>query len=218
MKANRTLASVLRVANGEPVTVKAVRPDGAIQLDDGRLLDPGYREFSTGDAATIRGSQGKTVDSVLFSDWTIKAATNAQQCYVTISRSRRGIRIFTPDKEQLRRNVSRSGHRPLALDVVPGLVNTPARRLWDALRRQLLRVGPQAADRLYRVKQLRPRLNSTLHGMNTTKPPECRAHSGRLGSPWPRSVPVEVVAGDQALDLRRKDLPAAIKEAGHDAR
>jgi hypothetical protein len=35
---------------------------------------------------------------------------------VTISRGRRGIRIFTPDKEQLRENVSRSGHRPLAIE------------------------------------------------------------------------------------------------------
>jgi hypothetical protein len=101
------------------------------------------------------------VDYVLFSDSTIKAATNAQQWYVTISRGRRGIRIFTPDKEQLRENVSRSGHRPLALDLAPGLVFQPPRRLWDTLRRHLLRFGRQAADRLSRVKPLRRRLNST---------------------------------------------------------
>ena len=80
---------------------------------------------------------------------------------MTISRGRRGIRIFTPDKEQLRENVSRSGHRPLALDLAPGLVTTPPRRLWDALRRQLLRFGRQVADCLSRVKQRRRRLNST---------------------------------------------------------
>ena len=64
-------------------------------------IPPGY-------AVTSYGSQGKTVDYVLFSDSTIKAATNAQQWYVTISRGRRGIRIFTPDKQQLRENVTRS--------------------------------------------------------------------------------------------------------------
>jgi hypothetical protein len=80
---------------------------------------------------------------------------------VTISRGRRGIRIFTPDKEQLRENVSRSGHRPLALDLAPGLVFQPPRKLWNTLRRHLQRFGRQAADRLSRVKPLRRRLNST---------------------------------------------------------
>ena len=42
--------------------------------------------------------------------------------YVTISRGRRGIRIFTPDKEQLRENVTRSGHRPLAMELATGFV------------------------------------------------------------------------------------------------
>ncbi len=75
----------------------------------------------------------KTVDYVLFSDSTIKAATNAQQWYVTISRGRRGIRIFKPDKEQLRENVARSGHRPLAMELATGFVPRRGVRLWDRL-------------------------------------------------------------------------------------
>src|SRR3989454_9596546 len=91
--------------------------DGGVELSDGRVMDKSFREFLPGYAVTSYGSQGKTVDYVLFSDSTIKAATNAQQWYVTISRGRRGIRIFTPDKEQLRENVARSGHRPLAIEL-----------------------------------------------------------------------------------------------------
>ena len=54
----------------------------------------------------------------MFSDSTIKAATNDQQWYLTISRGRRGgIRIFTPDKDQLRENALRSGQRRLALEL-----------------------------------------------------------------------------------------------------
>jgi hypothetical protein len=34
----------------------------------------------------------------------------------TISRGRKGIQIFTCDKEQLRENITRSGDRPLALN------------------------------------------------------------------------------------------------------
>ena len=122
LKANRKLASGGRVTNGELVTVKSVRADGGVELTDGRVLDKSFREFLPGYAITCYGSQGKTVDYVLFSDSTNKPATNAQQWYVTISRGRRGIRIFTPDKQQLRQNVTRSGHRPLAMELATGFV------------------------------------------------------------------------------------------------
>jgi conjugative relaxase-like TrwC/TraI family protein len=146
VKANRKLASGDRVTNGELVTVKSVYADGGIELTDGRVLDKEFREFLPGYAVTSYGAQGKTVDYILFSDSTIKAATNAQQWYVTISRGRRGIRIFTPDKEQLRENVVRSGHRPLALDFAVSLRRQKSVLLWDKLRGYLLRFGRQAAD------------------------------------------------------------------------
>jgi hypothetical protein len=157
IKANRKLSSGYRVTNGEFVTVKAMRPDGRIQLVDGRVLDKEFREFLPGYAVTSYGSQGKTVDYVLFSDSTIKAATNAQQWYVTISRGRRGIRIFTPDKEQLRENIARSGHRPLAMELAPGLVPRGGVRLWDRLHGHLLRFGQRAADTFCRLKLARRR-------------------------------------------------------------
>lgn len=117
LKANRRMSTGAIVTNGEIVTVASMRADGAIDLTDGRTLDANYREFVPGYAVTSYGSQGKTADYVLFSDSTIKAATNDQQWYVTISRGRKGIRIFTPDKSQLCDNLARSGQRPLALDL-----------------------------------------------------------------------------------------------------
>ena len=155
LKANRKLASKGRVTNGELVTVKSVRADGGIELSDGRLLDSSFREFLPGYAVTSYGSQGKTVDYVLFSDSTVKAATNAQQWYVTISRGRRGIRIFTPDKEQLRENVARSGHRPLAMELASGLASRRVVRIWNRLHGYLLRFGRRAADNFVRMKVAR---------------------------------------------------------------
>ncbi|MCI0542064.1 MAG: AAA family ATPase [Verrucomicrobiales bacterium] len=157
LKANRKLDSGGRVTNGELVSVKSVRADGGIELTDGRVLDAGFREFLPGYAITSYGSQGKTVDYVLFSDSTVKAATNAQQWYVTISRGRRGIRIFTPDKEQLRENVARSGHRPLAMELAAGFVPRRGVRLWDRLHSHLLRFGQRAADTFCRLKLARRR-------------------------------------------------------------
>jgi hypothetical protein len=86
-------------------------------LTDGRTLPPQFRQFVRGYAVTSYASQGKTVDHVLFTDSTIKAATNAQQWYVTISRGRKGVHVFTTDRQQLRENIGRSGDRPLALDL-----------------------------------------------------------------------------------------------------
>ncbi|MCI0538722.1 MAG: AAA family ATPase, partial [Verrucomicrobiales bacterium] len=118
LKANRHMSSHVSVTNGEIVAVECVHEDGRIALRDGRTLDSSYREFVPGYAVTSYGSQGKTVDYVLFSDSAVRAATNSRQWYVTISRGRRGIRIFTPDKAALRENVMRSGDSPLALDLV----------------------------------------------------------------------------------------------------
>ena len=41
---------------------------------------------------------------------------------MTISRGRKGVKIFTADKIQLRQNITRSGHRTLAMDMKPGAV------------------------------------------------------------------------------------------------
>ena len=124
LKANGRTRQGRRLANGELVTVDRVLSDGRVKLQDGRILESDYRQFVRGFAITSYASQGKTVDYVLFSDSTVKAATNQQQWYVTISRGRKGIRIFTSDKEQLRENICRSGDRELALDMAGG---APAR-------------------------------------------------------------------------------------------
>jgi conjugative relaxase-like TrwC/TraI family protein len=155
LKTNRKLASGARVTNGELVVVQSVHADGKINLTDGRTLDKSFREFLPGYAVTSYGSQGKTVDYVLFSDSTVKAATSAQQWYVTISRGRRGVRIFTPDKEQLRENLARSGHRPLALEFAGGLRPLKHNPLWNRLHGHLLRFGQRAADTFCRLKQSR---------------------------------------------------------------
>jgi ATP-dependent exoDNAse (exonuclease V) alpha subunit len=157
LKANRKLASGGRITNGELVAVKSVRGGGGIELTDGRVLDTSVREFLPGYAVTSYGSQGKTVDYVLFSDSTIKTATNAQQWYVTISRGRRGVRIFTPDKEQLRENITRSGHHPLAMELAAGLTHRFGLRLWDRLHGYLLRFGRRAADNFCSLKLSRRR-------------------------------------------------------------
>ena len=155
LKANRHLASGRAVTNGEIVTVECVHADGRIALRDGRTLDPSYREFVPGYAVTSYGSQGKTVDYVLFSDSAVRAATNARQWYVTISRGRRGIRIFTPDKIALRENVLRSGDSPLALDLLRETAALRANRINTPWGRWTRGWGSRVRNWLSRVQSVR---------------------------------------------------------------
>jgi len=117
LKANGRSENNRKLANGELVTVKTIHHDGRIALADGRILPKSFRQFVRGYAVTSYASQGKSVNYVLFSDSAVKAATSHQQWYVTISRGKKGVQIFTPDKIQLRQNISRSGDRALALDI-----------------------------------------------------------------------------------------------------
>ena len=93
--------------------------------------------------------------NLISSDSTIKAATNAQQWYVTISRGRRGVRIFTPDKEQLRENVSRSGHRPLAIEFAVHDAPHGGELRRDLVYRCMLRFGRRAAEMFCRLQRIR---------------------------------------------------------------
>ncbi len=145
LKANGAALDGSKLANGEVVAVAVIGADGTVRLEDGRTLPPSYRQFLRGYAVTSYGSQGKTVDHVLFGDSAVRAASSAQQWYVTISRGRKSIQIFTPDKEQLRRAIARSGDRELAIDLAP----LPPRR--RRVREQLLhgmKRGRELARRL----------------------------------------------------------------------
>jgi ATP-dependent exoDNAse (exonuclease V) alpha subunit len=111
------------LANGELVTVRRMRKDGALVVEDDagarKTLAPSQRLFNRGYAVTSYASQGKTVDTVLFADAANRAATNRNQWYVAISRGRKRVVVFTSDKDGLRANIARTGDRELALELKP---------------------------------------------------------------------------------------------------
>ena len=130
-----------RLNNGELVTVRSVRKDGRVVVEgsDGarKTLAPSQRVFLRGYAVTSYGSQGKTVDKVIFSDSGTRAATSAEQWYVTISRGRTGVVIFTPDKAALRANIQTTADRELALDLNAASVKAVVARPAELTRRDL---------------------------------------------------------------------------------
>ena len=165
LKANGRSVEGARLHNGELVTVARVDPTGALVVSDERgatkTLAPSQRLFVRGYAVTSYGSQGKTVDTVLLADSGNRTATNAQQWYVGISRGRKRVVVFTPDKTELRANIQRSGDRELALQA--GLASNAKQRVPGPERTERIRESielarwhqfiPQQINRTQQVQQ-----------------------------------------------------------------
>ena len=106
-----------RLLSGQLVTVKAVRRNGSIQLTDGRSIPADYRQFTHGYCITSPAAQGKTADHVYVSiDSRSGPAANQKQFYVSASRGREKVRIFTDDLDCLRAALGRNGDRESAVE------------------------------------------------------------------------------------------------------
>jgi conjugative relaxase-like TrwC/TraI family protein len=110
-----------KINNGELVTFLGLTDAGDLKVQDSigfektiakqqAIVNPGY-------ALTSYAAQGKTVDAVLVYDSQNAAAVNKKEWYVSISRARKRVRIYTPDKERLKQTILASGDRGLAIDL-----------------------------------------------------------------------------------------------------
>jgi hypothetical protein len=120
--------------NGERVQVREIQ-NGRITLADGRVLPVNYNAFTHGYAVTSHSSQGKTVDEVLLvASSRSFPAVNREQFYVSISRGRERVQVFTDDAELLARRVTDSHERKAAIEL-------------KALRQELAKLGFAQVER-----------------------------------------------------------------------
>ena len=97
--------------------MREIRP-GRISLTDGRVLPSEFKAFTYGYAVTSHSSQSKTVDEVLLvASSKSFAAVNREQFYVSISRGRERVHVFTDDAELLARRVTDSHERKAAVEL-----------------------------------------------------------------------------------------------------
>ncbi len=112
----------LKVANGELATVVAINDAKAVlRADTGREVNATLqrlRHIDYGYASTSHSSQGATVDRVVVNIETLRSAelVNRKQFYVSISRARDGVTIYTDDHEALRHAVNRNREKSVALE------------------------------------------------------------------------------------------------------
>ena len=88
---------------------------------------------------TSHAAQGKTVDTVLIAmgEESLMAA-NRQQLYVSVSRGREAVRLYTDDKAAMHAAVQTSAVRLSATELLQRQVPTPPRR--PGVRHHLFRM------------------------------------------------------------------------------
>lgn len=111
-----------RLNNGNIMTVKGFDNKGNIVASGGQsdfILDRDHRNFAYGYCTTSHSSQGKTVDRVLIAQGAMSfGATSREQFYVSVSRGKTGISIYTDNKQELKEAIQQSGERKTAAEVV----------------------------------------------------------------------------------------------------
>lgn len=110
-----------RMNNGNILTVKGFDKTGnilAVADKQEIVIGKDYRNLTYGYCTTSHSSQGKTVDKVLIAQSSMSlGAASTEQFYVSVSRGKTEVGIFTDNKKELQENVTRSTQRMTADDV-----------------------------------------------------------------------------------------------------
>lgn len=108
-----------KLSNGSTHGVAGFTKDGGIQLENGWVVGADAGHFRSGFVETSFGSQGRTVQRAILA---IAAdslpATNQEQMYVSSSRARERMTLYTDDKAAVRQAVQRSSRKLAATDIL----------------------------------------------------------------------------------------------------
>lgn len=141
----RTPDRALGVANGDFATIKAIDARRAVLfLDNGKELSVAadrLRHIDHGYASTSHSAQGATVDQVIIDIDTRLSPEliNRKQFYVSISRARKAVAIYTNDRGQLPRALNRSREKSMAIEHQIGVRHAAFTVLPDEQRHTLNR-------------------------------------------------------------------------------
>jgi conjugative relaxase-like TrwC/TraI family protein len=108
-----------RLNNGDLKQVKGFTKDGDIKLVNGWVVSKDYGNLTHGYCLTSYSSQSKGVDCVFVAESSESfRAAGREQFYVSASRFKEALTIYTDDKRELLNAVCKSSQRPSATDLV----------------------------------------------------------------------------------------------------
>ena len=169
--------------NGASRTLVEITPGGNLRLDNGWLVAGTAGHFRHGVVETSFGAQGRTVDrAILAMSSASLPATNQEQAYVSASRARERMMLYTDDVAAVRQAVQRSSRKLAALDLKVPAPAKPGERLrqdmgrrrrlhyldrltaaWSAAIRKLPRPALVPKRPALHAERLRRREGSTAH-------------------------------------------------------
>ncbi|GAA6168339.1 MobF family relaxase [Sessilibacter corallicola] len=104
--------------NGSIHRIKNIEKNGDIVLGNGQILDSAKGAIDYGYVTTSYSSQGKTVDHVFIAQSTdYGGAASSEQFYVSASRGKQSVEIFTDNKAELRDQIQHSHQRLSATEL-----------------------------------------------------------------------------------------------------
>src|SRR5438034_11843189 len=108
-----------RLNNGDLKQVKGFTRDGDIKLGNGWVIPKDFGHLTHGYCLTSYSAQSKGVDCVFIAESSESfRAADREQFYVSASRFKEALTIYTDDKRQLLAAVSKYAERPSATDLV----------------------------------------------------------------------------------------------------
>ena len=108
-----------RLNNGAVYEVDHIDKHGNVVLNNGWTLDQRRGNFDYGFVNTSHSSQGKTVDHIFIAQSSASlGATSAEQFYVSASRGKHEISVYTDNKEALRENITNNHQRTSAHELL----------------------------------------------------------------------------------------------------
>jgi conjugative relaxase-like TrwC/TraI family protein len=129
-----------RLNNGSLYGIDRFDGKGNIVLDNGWTVGKGFSHLAHGYVVTSHASQGKTVDRVFVGQSSQSfAASSREQFYVSCSRARERVTVYTDNKHELREAINQSDERVSATE----LVNGSLRREMVALRELQLEMSAE---------------------------------------------------------------------------
>jgi conjugative relaxase-like TrwC/TraI family protein len=123
-----------RLNNGAVYQVDGFTKTGDIRLDNGFVVPKNYGGLTHGFVVTSHASQGKTVDVALIAlGQESFAAATKEQTYVSVSRGREAVRLYTDDKAAMLDAVQRSASRLSASELMRSSPQKPKASLTQRL-------------------------------------------------------------------------------------
>ena len=139
--------------NGSVYAVAGFTKQGDLKLANGWVVGKHFGHLAHGYVATSHASQGKTVDRVFVGQsgesW---GASSREQFYVSASRGRQSVTVYTDDKDALRAAVGRTADRPAATDLVAAHGHAHRQRVRLHRAVTAARTDPATTDRVARPR------------------------------------------------------------------